>query len=112
MAKINLDAARAARREAEQEAPIVTLGGKDYELPVELPFEVAEHFAALAIAKERKDEAAMAAGVIQVVKSLLGDHFDSFMKSRPSIDDLLALVEGLTEAYGVEDVGESQASAV
>lgn len=102
---IDLDAARAARREANGEAPTITFDGKTFTLPVELPFEVAAQIAAM-----QKDEDA--SGIRGAVEAFLGsDAASDFFESRPSVADVNALVEGLVKAYGFEDVGESQASA-
>lgn len=108
--RIDLDAARAARREATQEAPVIALGGQDFVLPIELPFEVADLLGQMAVAKERGDQGGQAVAVVQMVRLLLGEGFDEFMKQNPSLDDLLALMDGMTRAYGVEDAGESPAS--
>ena len=39
---LDLDAQRAASREAKQQAPSLTIGGRRYELPIELPVDVFE----------------------------------------------------------------------
>lgn len=111
--RIDLDAARAARREAEQDPPVIVLDGEDFTLPIELPFEIAGDLGKLFAAKGDKDKLAELAGQVVplIVKGLLGDDHDRFMEHRPSFDDLIVLLEGMAVAYGLADVGESSASA-
>jgi len=110
--KIDLDKARAARREASGEPPVVVYGGKKFKLPVELPFEVSEHAAALSTASAADDADASLIGseLREIVQLILGDGFPAFMAQRPSTEDMFTLVDGLADVYGFDDVGESQAS--
>lgn len=108
--KIDLDAARAARREANAEVPVLVLNGQEHALPAELPFEVAELLSGLDPESVKTDPAAAADRVGRILEAMLGDAHEAFLASKPSIDDILALVDGLAEAYGLEDLGESQAS--
>lgn len=94
--RIDLDAAKAARREARGEGPIVVFGTKEFTLDAEVPFEVTELLAA--------------GQVSEAVKLLLGDSHEAFMESKPSVEDLMVLFEQLTTAYGLESVGNGQAS--
>lgn len=94
--RIDLDAAKAARREARGEGPTVVFGGKDFQLAPEVPFEATEHLAA--------------GRVIDAVHLLLGDSHDEFMAFKPSVEDLMTLFEQMTTAYGLESVGNGQAS--
>jgi hypothetical protein len=87
---IDLDAARAARAEAQSEAPVLRFANKDWTLPVELPWEIAEAAAA--------GDAAAALNAIQL---LLGDQWAEFKSHRPSLADVLVIVEGIGELYGV-----------
>lgn len=109
--KIDLDAARAARREAAGEAPVIVIGGQEVELPAEIPFEAAAQMGAMAKAVEAKDNDALTDYFGAWLRTLLGDAYDAFMAARPSVNDLMALSEGLVKAYGFEDLGESPASA-
>lgn len=109
--KIDLDAARAARREASGEPPVIVFGGKELELTFEIPFEVAERMGSMGVALENQDGNELSNGFRDVLKLLLGDHFDEFMAQRPSVPDLMAMVDGVVKAYGFADLGESQASA-
>jgi hypothetical protein len=91
MTTINLDAARAARREAGQRGPVVQLDGEEFVLPVELPIAVANEFM-LMTTLEADDPSAVTA-VLGVVKSLFGDKYEDFMKRGPSVEDLRYLLE-------------------
>lgn len=93
---IDLDGARAARKEAEP----VTLkfGGKEFNLPGELPFRFAE------LAGESK--------LNEALIELLGDEQAvEFASLKPSTEDLTAFSEAIVEVYGLEEAGKSQASA-
>lgn len=108
MAKIDLDAARAARREAATEPIIVTLEGDDFVMPAEMPFEVVEKLGPLRDAGDNAPEAAGA--LLDLFKALIGDdNFTRFMGHKPSLDDLKALLEGVLAEYGVT-LGEAPAS--
>lgn len=117
MARIDLDAARAARRESKGEASSIVLGGKEYVLPVELPFEVAEYLGEVAVsANGGEDDPAyagkVAKAVNRAVEAMLGpEAYAAFKAERPSLEDLTLLVEEVVKAYGFADVGESEASA-
>jgi hypothetical protein len=103
MSTIDLDAVRAARREAEAQAPSVKLGGKVFELPVELPFGV------FLLLPELRNEDTSVAAVSAVVRELFGEKHDEFMALGPSMEDLEALLNGVMEEYGLNP-GESEAS--
>lgn len=107
MKKLNLDAARAARREAMGETPSFVFGGREFALPAELPFAVVLDMRELSSADG--DTAAQAAAIASVVKHLLGDEHDAFMALSPSIEDLEALIDGVLPEYGT-DLPESAAS--
>lgn len=91
---IDLDGARAARQETEP----VTLkfGGKEFELPGELPFLFAEYSR-----QERLDDA---------MKALLGeDQAREFFALNPSIEDLTSFTEAIVGVYGLDE-GKSEGS--
>lgn len=96
MPRIDLDAARAARREAKREPIVVVLGGEEFELPNELSLDLA---------------ALITAGdLMGAVVALVGeDHADRFNACRPSMEDVVELFTELGPAYGLT-VGESVAS--
>lgn len=110
MGSIDLDRARAARREGKGEPPTVTFGGETFNLPVELPFQVAVSLNEVTTATDAKDNAAANAALLDAVRAMFGDRFEAFMAKGPSGDDLTELMNGLAEQYGVTE-GEPQASA-
>jgi hypothetical protein len=87
---LDLDAARAARSEAQGEAPSILFGGTTFDLPVELPWEIAEAAAA-----------GDGAGALRAIELLLGDRWAEFKALKPSLADVMVIVEGLGEIYGV-----------
>lgn len=103
--KIDLDAAKAARREATEEPPTIVFGGTEFVLPVELPYEVAESLASFVDSPNDQKSVALA----DVARSFLGDYAADFMRLRPSIKDLLELVNGVMKAYGFSDVETGEA---
>lgn len=106
---VDLDKARAARREAQGEAPVVRFGSRDFVLPMEMPFVVVEHLGQLAQADDT-DNAAVAAAILAILGDLFGDQYEAFMQNKPSMQDLTGMFDGIMAVYGVT-VGESPASA-
>lgn len=106
---IDLDAARAARREANGVAPSVRFNGETYELPVEVPFETTK----LMIAVSAETDAVRINEMVDgVLGALLGEEgYRKFLASSPAptLQDVIALIYGLTIEYGVT-LGESRAS--
>lgn len=88
---IDLDAARAARAEAQLDAPIVKFNGKKYKLPVELPWSIVE-------AATSQD----GAQIIAAVKTLLGEQWDDFQSANISVADMQVLIENISKLYAVE----------
>lgn len=126
MARIDLDKARAARREAAGEAPTFVLDEREFALPAEMPFEVIEKVGEIRAAavidpktgepeldadgEPRMDATIVAGAILGMFKIMLGDaEYAAFMQLRPSMDDLSALFDGVMAEYGVTP-GESQAS--
>lgn len=100
MGRLDLDAARAARDAARAEAKAEThelvFKGQAFELPVELPYAVAE---ALQESDARR-----------ALAELLGEeHGRTFFELRPSSKDMEAFAAGLVELYRTSP-GESLAS--
>lgn len=98
---VDLDALRTARAETRAEAgytvKTITFGGKEFELPAELPYDYA-YASALGDLK-----AAM--------KELLGEEqFVEFWKNSPSMDDMKEIAEAIAPHYGNKSEGESKAS--
>lgn len=110
MATVDLDAARAARREAKNEAPKVTFGGREFVMPIEMPFGVVVCLGRMAEAETAKDNGSISAIIVEILKLLLGDEYDAFMALGPSEKDITALVNGIVTEYGFADSGERRAS--
>lgn len=106
MPTLNLDAARAARAEVAkpEEAPRVEFGGRVFDLAPELPFGVFMRLAAM-----KEDKAKSLETVAGLLRVLFGESYEEFMDLGPSMEDMLVLMEHLTDVYGV-DVGESEGS--
>jgi hypothetical protein len=88
---IDLDAARAARAEAQLDAPVVRFNGKDYTLPVELPWSIVE-------AATSQDSVK----IIAAVKTLLGEQWNDFQEANVSVADMTVLIESISQLYAVE----------
>lgn len=107
MSDFDLDAKRAARREALGDPKVITWAGVDWELPVELPYEVLEQHRLLTLGD--------LGAVVGIVKALLGDEWDAFVAAkRPSMQDCDELVGAMLKLYGLkvieagdEDGGET-----
>lgn len=109
---IDLDAARAARREAKGEAgdaPVVVLDGERYELPEELPVGALTAFGALfAVAGGADGEEGTrvnleALGSLEeAASSLFGAAWPKLKEKNLSFPDLSFLLEGALGAYGID----------
>lgn len=99
MAKIDLDAARAARAEAlqDRETPQAVFRGQTFDLPLELPFGVF-----LRLAEVREDPAESLPVMRSILQSIFGEQTDRFLELGPSFDDMVALVGALVDSYEVE----------
>lgn len=103
---INLDAAKAARRESGVEQPKVVFGKKTFALPVEIPFEAVEKLGGL----DPDDPTAATSVITGFIAILFGDQYPAFLKLQPSTQDIEVLMESLAKVYGFETPGESLAS--
>lgn len=92
----DLDQARVARAEKRGKPAVIRLGGVDFTLPMEMPFDVAE------IAAEDGSPRA-------ILTALLGDAAEEFFALRLSVDDMEESVAAALEVYGLT-AGESAAS--
>lgn len=90
---IDLDAARAARREGKGKGPVVRSGGEDYLLSPEISFSVIEGLAML----EAGDSSQ---GLVTVAHALFGDHYDKIVPGL-AVDDFNDLLAQVLEEYGV-----------
>lgn len=88
---LDLDAARAARQEANGEVPIVRFGGREFTLPVEMPWTVAEAAAG-----------GDGASALRAVRLLLGDQWVEFEALNPSVADVLEIIQGVAAIYGAD----------
>lgn len=92
---LDLDAARAERAARGEAAPSVTVDGKTYELPREMPWAVVEAVAA-----------GDAEGVANAVRLLLGEQWEDFKAHNISAADMVALITHVGESYG-ETLGKA-----
>jgi hypothetical protein len=88
-------AREAARREANQEGPVVVIDGARCELAAEMPYEVLEAL------RDLSDDEAAAGALANLTRGLLGEHFEAFRASKPTLEDVKALIEGVMSQYGV-----------
>jgi hypothetical protein len=82
----DLDAARAARREALGEAPEFVFGGRTYTLPVELSYTAA-------LSMYRGD---LEAGLAEILGQ---ESYEEFIQEKPSLEDISALGQWISETY-------------
>lgn len=101
MAKIDLNASRAARQEVLREPMVVELENATYELPPELPIGVTDILADLANIKEDQVGPAQLNTVYEAMKLLFGEEQWADFRNRASMNDVLILIQGVFEAYGV-----------
>lgn len=99
MAHIDLDAAKAARREVE-ETHSLTFQGKTFTIPSEAPWAYLE----ACMGGRNPNEVPFLA-----VRAILGDQYDQFTSLRPTLRDASELVGQVAELWGVAE-GESEAS--
>jgi hypothetical protein len=108
--EIDLDALAAIRREAAGKNPTVKFGGKTFKLPVEMPFAVVEAVGQISSADDDDQKnLIMSRLMVELAQALFGDRYKEFLGLHPSTNDVTALVENISIAYGT-DSGESQAS--
>jgi len=101
---IDLDAARAARREADKKGPVIRLEGVEYELAVEMPIGVLDGFRQLTQADTAP------AALSTIAEALLGEHYEALSMAGLSVDDLNVLIEGILSEYGVDNPPPLQTS--
>lgn len=104
----DLDAARAARREAkgDVEPPTVTVDGVVYDLPAELPVGALSAFGAIfAVAgSDDGDRVNLEAlgSLEEAASSLFGDTWPVLKAKNLSFEDLTALLDFALGAYGID----------
>lgn len=94
--RIDIDAARAARLEAEGEPHELIIGGNTYEVPAEAPWRFVFHLA------RNQTPQCMAAAV--------GEDAWTEIAKVASIDDMSVIVDRLCDVWGLGDSGEQSAS--
>lgn len=92
---IDLDAARLARAEAQGEAPVIKFAGKEWQLPLELPWEIAEAAAS-----------GDATAALRGIATLLGDRWEEFKSHQPTLADIVVITQHVGELYGAGDQGK------
>lgn len=91
-AVIDVDAHRAARREKLGPPPTVHVGGRDFELPLELPAEVIYAFGAVGLGDLSQIEKGM--------RALFGEDYETIRELTPAWADQEYLLEAvLVEGY-------------
>lgn len=87
---LNLNAARAARAEAEREPVLLEFGDETFTLPVEMPYDLVR------LSSQGDLDGA-------ILSLFDGDQkaADRLYAQKPTMDDLHALVDGLADLYGV-----------
>lgn len=108
--EINLDQARAVRRETLGETPVVVFGETQFTLPVEWPVQASITMGRFAKAQAANDQDAATVAMLDTFAALLNGQYEKFMAFQPSWEDLNTLLGGIPQAYGFESPGESQAS--
>lgn len=96
---IDLDSQRAARQEKTGKGPLVKLGGKDYDLPSELPYEVAKKMAMISSTSDDIEKLTALDGVLE---ELFGGRVGEFKKENPTIPDVEYFIANVLKAYGAE----------
>lgn len=110
MERIDLDAARAARREARGESPVLVFKGEEYELAPEMPLELVELVVQLEQVGNDQDSGIKVFGILErMFKVVLGEQYEKFKSSGASVQDLGPLIAGMEQVYGLS-LGESLAS--
>lgn len=108
---VDLNKSRAARYEKRKNGPKVVVGKLTLQCPREVPFAVVEAFGKMEKATADNDSYASSTALREALSGLLGrGQFEQFMNESPSTDDMVDLINGVFELYGVE-MGESSASA-
>lgn len=93
---LDVDAAKAARREAQGKNPIFTFGGETFTLPIELPFSIMLEVEELGDAPPSL-----------VLRGLLEEEqWEKFKALKPTMDDIEVLFKWIDEVYGMT-VGNS-----
>ncbi len=105
---LDLDARRAARREARGGTPSVRFGGEDFALPADLDVDLADGFNSRLQDGTARD----------ALEFLFGaEQWERFWSHKPTYDDLADLLDAIPRMYGLGDddsgdgLGKSAASS-
>lgn len=117
MRTIDLNAARAARAEKDQDEPIIIVIGEDhYKLPREMPLtylEAAGELADKSRSEDENEQADVPGLIIRSIVSLVGaeTYAELIGKHALTMDDLRVIFQQTGNLYGVS-LGEASASPV
>lgn len=103
---IDLDKIGAARREAQEERPVIRFSGNDFQLPPEMPFAVIEAVGRLS--GNEADNAALAESMADIARALFGKRYREFLDLGPSVEDMTSLLSEVAPAYGLKDAEEEE----
>ncbi len=107
----DLDKLAAARREKAGKGPKLKWRGKVYQLPPEIPFEVALAARNALQGDKEEQDARGTAELATIAEALFGDRFGEFLATKPSVMDAWDLFISIPQIYQTTvSVGESQAS--
>jgi hypothetical protein len=102
MARVDVDAMLAAKREIEDESHVVVFRGREFTIPSAAPFTFLE---ACVYGRDETTRAFLA------VRAILGDEYEKFLEARPTVDEATKFVSVVAELWGMEEnLGESPAS--
>lgn len=109
MAQLDLDARRAARREAAQEGPQFTFAGETFTLPVEMPLAALDVVSGVDADALTPQEAVQM--FVPLMRGLLGKaDWQRFTALEPSIEDMVDLAEWAWTEYGLDPQKPSQST--
>lgn len=104
---LDLDARRAARREAASEPVSFTFGGETFDLPVEMPVAAIELVAGVDV-EALSDEQAVGL-IVPILRALLGpEQWARFSTHSPTLEDVSDLSDYIWESYGISPQTPSQ----
>jgi hypothetical protein len=112
MARVDLDALKRARAEAQKEPNEFVFGGKVFTLPFEMPLDFLE--ALLDVESLAKGKGGLKVSDLPKLRNLLAPVLDGqaeeFFALHPAVEDYVAIIESIGEMYVGASAGESSAS--
>lgn len=95
----------------DKDGPQVLIAGAQVELDAAMPGEVYEALADMADAQnDAEGGSAVIRATFRICRLLYGEHYEAFMATRPSLEDITEAIADILRHYGVTDTGESQGS--